>query len=312
MAVLSMFPPLMFTLFDEKVLSLVTVSPSFAVNPPLTVKVLLVSKVVNLPADAVVWPMAVLSMFPPLMFTLFDEKVWLSATVNPPFAVKVLLVSKVVNLPADAVVWPMAVLSMFPPLMFTLFDEKVWLSATVNPPLTVKVLLVSKVVNLPADAVVWPMAVLSMFPPLMFTLFDEKVLSLVTVSPSFAVNPPLTVKVLLVSKVVNLPADAVVWPMAVLSMFPPLMFTLFDEKVLSLVTVSPSFAVNPPLTVKVLLVSKVVNLPADAVVSPMAVLSMFPPLMFTLFDEKVLSLVTVSPSFAVNPPLTVKAPLVLK
>ena len=78
----------------------------------------------------------------------------------------------------------------------------------------------------------------------------------------------------------NLPDEAVVAPIVVPLIAPPLISTVLEVNVLPFAIVNPLLADNKPL------VDNVVNLPDEAVVAPIVVPSIAPPSISTLVDSK--------------------------
>ena len=206
-------------------------------------------------------------------------------------AVNVPLVVNVVKAPVEALDEPIVVPSIAPPPISTALEVNVPL-ATVNPLLAVNVPLVVNVVKAPATAVEAPIVVLFIVPAWISAVVATKLAAVVT-----PFEPTVNFSVPLCCSTVNIFA---VW----LSV--PLTFNVISAAVL------PVIIALEPITNSSLTVNTV-KVPAAALVAPITVPSIAPPLISTVFEVNVVPFATVKPAFADNKLLVdnvVKAPVV--
>ena len=185
----------------------------------------------------------------------------------------------------EALVNPIGVPSMVPPVIVTLEEVKL-IARRVVPDAEVKAkaVVVAFVVvvfeKIPVEAFVRPIGVPSIVPPLIVT-FDEVKLIARRVVPDAEVNAKAVVVAFVVVVFEKIPVEALVNPIGVPSIVPPLIVT-FDEVKLIARRVVPDALVKARAVVVAFVVVVFEKIPVEALVNPMGVPLILPPVMVTL------------------------------
>jgi hypothetical protein len=243
----------------------VPVTPSV----PPTVALPFDANVLNVPAAGVVPPIAILFIVPPVNVALDEEKLF--AVVAP-----LKVVAPVTPRVPPKVVAPVPTENVLVPVTEVLpFSETAPVPVlNVPDPDCRKFPETPRVVNDPVDGVLPPIAILFIVPPVRVALDEEKLLAVVAplrvVAP---VTPRVPPKV-----VAPVPTENVLVPVTLV--------VPFNETV-----PVPVLNVPDPDCRKLPVAVRLVNFPVEAVVEPIGMLSIYPPVRVALDEEKLLAVV---------------------